>query len=387
MAVARARRKLLGVQAAILLPTLVALLALATGIANISVGVTSGPFSNVVPPVVQQTVGFTGTLTGFVLLLTVSGLRRRLRVSWYGTVALLPVAAFQGLIQASVYSLPLVTLSALSLPALLLHRARFDRPVSLSTAQTAALLSLIGTLIYGTIGTYALREEYGNVVSITDAFYYTVVTASTVGYGDIVPLTDRATLFAVSVVVLGTASFAVTLGSVLGPAIEARFAHALGTMTQTQYDLYEDHIIVLGYGELTAPLLDELGDDVAFVVVTDDNDRAAALREQDIDVFVGDPSDDEPLQEVGIEHARAVIVATNNDAEDAFAILTARELNPGCRIVAGATGRDNIEKLRRAGADTVLSPAVIGGRLLVRSALGQDDIEGVADQILEEEGG
>jgi len=385
MSVARTRRELFGVRASIVLPTVVALLSLATGIANISAGVTSGPLSTYIPAVVQQTAGFTGTLTGFVLLLTVEGLRRRLRVSWYGTVALLPITAIQGLIQASVYSLPLVVLSVLSMPTLLLHRKRFDRPATLSTTQTAAILALSGTLTYGTIGTYALREEYGNVTSLTDAFYYTVVTASTVGYGDVVPLTDTATLFAVSVVVLGTASFAVALGSVLGPAIEARFAHALGTMTDTQYDLYEDHVIVLGYGDLTAPLLDELGDDVEFVVVTDDKDRATALREQGIDVFVGDPSDDEPLQTVGIEHARAVIVATNNDAEDAFAILTARELNPGCRIVAGATGRDNVEKLRRAGADTVLSPAVIGGRLLVRSALGEDDIEGVADQILEEE--
>jgi voltage-gated potassium channel len=385
MSVARTRRELLGVRAAIVLPTLVALLSLATGIANISAGVTSGPLSTYIPAVVQQTAGFTGTLTGFVLLLTVEGLRRRLRVSWYGTVALLPITGVQGLVQASIYSLPLVVLSALSMPTLLLHRNRFDRSATLSTTQTAAILALSGTLTYGTIGTYALREEYGNVTSLTDAFYYTVVTASTVGYGDVVPLTDKATLFAVSVVVLGTASFAVALGSVLGPAIEARFAHALGTMTDTQYDLYEDHVIVLGYGDLTAPLLDELGDSIDFVVVTDDRARATELRDQDIDVFVGDPSDDEPLLAVGIEHARAVIVATNNDAEDAFAILTARELNPGCRIVAGATARDNIEKLRRAGADTVLSAAVIGGRLLVRSALGEDDIEGVADQILDEE--
>jgi len=378
-------REFLGVRAAILLPSAVAVLSLLTGIANISVGVTTGPFSDLVPAIVQETAGFTGTLTGFLMLLSVSGLRRRLRAAWYATVLLLPITAVQGVIQASVYSVPLIALSVLSVPTVLAHRRRFDRGVTLSTAQIAAMLALTGTITYGTIGTYALREEYGNVDSLTDAFYYTVVTASTVGYGDITPTTDKATLFAVSLVVLGTASFAVALGSVLGPAIEARFSQALGTMTDTQYDLFEDHVVVLGYGDLTEPLLETLqADGAEFVVVTPDRERATQLRDRGIEVHVGDPSDDEPLQAVGIEHARAVIVATNNDAEDAFAILTARELNPGVRIVAGATVRDNIEKLRRAGADTVLSPAVIGGQLLVRSALGEEDVESIADQLLEE---
>jgi voltage-gated potassium channel len=385
MAAEETRRELLGVHAATLLPSAVAVLSLATGVTNISVGATTNLALRFVPEIVRETAGFTGTITGFLLLLSVSGLRRRLRFSWYTTVALLPLSALQGVVQASVYSVPLVVLSLLSLPTVLIHRRRFDRPLALSTAQTAAILALSGTLAYGTIGTFALREEYGNVDSLMDALYYTVVTASTVGYGDIVPLSDRATLFAMSLVVLGTVSFAVALGSVLGPAIEARLSHALGTMSDTQYDLFEDHVVVLGYGELTEPLLEELGTDVPYVVVTPDREEARALREEDVDVLVGDPSGDEPLHDVGIEHARAVIVATNNDAEDAFAILTARELNPDVRIVAAATVRDNIEKLRRAGADVVLSPALIGGRLLVRSALGEDDVERIADEIIDED--
>jgi voltage-gated potassium channel len=157
-------------------------------------------------------------------------------------------------------------------------------------------------------------------------------------------------------------------------------------MTGSQFELLEDHVVVLGYGDLTEPLVDELHENgVEFVVVTADTDRAAELRAREIDVYVGDPSDDEPLSAVRVPRARAVIAATNDDAEDAFAVLTARELNPGVRIVAAATVRDNVRKLRRAGADTVLSPAVIGGRLLVRSALGESDVEAVADRILDEE--
>jgi voltage-gated potassium channel len=379
------RRQILSTRAAVLLATLAALLSLATGIANISVQQTTGPLARFIPPAAQQAAGFTGTLTGFLLLSSAYELRQGYRIAWYATVALLPITALQGLVQASVFSLPLVALSVLSLPTLLVNYRRFDRTTSFSTGQIAATVSLLGTLVYGTAGSYALREDFTGIATLTDALYYTVVTASTVGYGDAAPQSAQARLFGISLVVLGTASFALALGSVLGPAIQARFSRALGTMTQTQYDLYENHVVVLGYGDLTEPLVEELGTgDTDFVVITPDTDRAARLRDHGIDVLVGDPSDEEPLEDAGIKHARAIIAATNDDAEDAFAILTARELNPTARIVAAATNRDNVEKLRRAGADTVVSPAVIGGRLLVRSAFGEDDVEDVAERLMDE---
>jgi voltage-gated potassium channel len=378
----RRRRALFAARAAVVLATAAALLSLGTGIANIAVREGTGPLGPYVPETVQQTAGFTGTLTGFLMLLGAWGLRRGYRAAWYSTAALLPITAAQGLIQGSIFSLPLVALSLLSLPTLLYNRGRFDRPVALSTTQRAAILALAGTLVYGTAGAFALREQFNGIASLTDALYYTIVTASTVGYGDAAPLSPQARLFGISLVVLGTASFAVALGSVLGPAIEARLSHALGTMTDDDYELLEDHVVVLGYGDLTEPLVEELAG-TEFVVVTPDTDRAATLRNQGIDVVVGDPSDDDPLHDAGIGRARAAIAATNDDAGDAFAILTARELSPDLRIVAAATLRENVEKLRRAGADTVLSPAVIGGQLLVRSALGEADIEELAGRLLE----
>jgi voltage-gated potassium channel len=379
------RRALFAARAAVLLTTLVALLSLATGIANIATQQVSGPLAAFVPETVRQTAGFTGTLTGFLMLLGAWGLRRGYRAAWYSTTVLFPVTAVQGLVQASVFSLPLVALSLLSLPTLLLNRGRFDREVALSTAQQAAIFALAGTLVYGTAGAYALRDQFVGVANPTDALYYTIVTASTVGYGDVTAQSAQARLFSISVVVLGTASFAVALGSVLGPAIEARLSHALGTMSDRQYDLLEDHVLVLGYGELTEPLMEAL-DGTEFVVVTDDEDRVSRLRSQEINVVAGDPSDEDPLRDAGVGRARAVIAATEHDADDAFAILTARELSPDVRIVAAATARENVEKLRRAGADTVLSPTVIGGQLLVRSALSESDVEGVATRLLESDG-
>jgi voltage-gated potassium channel len=278
---------------------------------------------------------------------------------------------------------PLVVLSVLSLPTVLLNYGRFDRELDLSTTQLAAAAALAGTQFYGTAGAYALREDFNSVSSLTDAFYFTIVTSSTVGYGDVTPQSAEAKLFGMSVVVLGVASFTVALGSLLAPAIEARLSHALGTMTDAEIELIENHVVVLGYGDLTEPLVEELSAVVDFVVITPDSEVATRLRAREVPVVVGDPSDEDPQVQAGVERARAVVAATNDDAQDALAILTARQFQPGVRIVAAATDRENTEKLRRAGADAVISPAVIGGHLLVESALGTGDMEGFAERLLD----
>jgi len=389
-------RGLLGVRAVILLPTLVAILSFAAGVTNISAASVSGPLAPYLPAAVEQTVGFTSTLTGFLLLFAVSGLRRRYRAGWWATVLLLPLTAIQGLLQGIVVvpylgelpiSFSLTGLSLLSLPAVLLNRQVFDRPIDLSTTQQAAIAALLGGQIYITVGTYALREQFNGVSTLTDALYFAIVTSSTVGYGDVSPdpQSQAARLFAMSVVVIGTSSFALALGSVLGPAIQSRITKALGTMSESQLDLLEDHVLVLGYGDLSEPIIEELDGLADFVVVTTDPDDAAALQQRDIPVLTADPSDEEPLYRAGIERARAVMAATNDDAQDALAILTARQLNPEIRIVAAATDRENVAKLKRAGADAVISPAAIGGHLLVESAMGDEDSETLADKILHDE--
>jgi voltage-gated potassium channel len=378
-------RGLFRARAAVTLVGIVAVLSVGTGIVNIGSTSVSGPLAPYVPDLLRQTVGFTGALTGFLMLASAAGLRRRLRAAWYSTLVLLPVTALQGLLQSSIASLPLVALSAVSLVTLLFNRRVFERELDLTATQVAALAAIIGAQVYGTVGTYVLREEFTNVDSLTDAFYYTLVTASTVGYGDVTPVpgSDRATLFAMSVLIVGTASFAVALGTLLTPAIEARLANALGNMSDSQLDLLDDHVIVLGVGDLTAPIVEEIArTGQQFVVIVENPERAQWLRDRGYEVLTADPTEDEPLQRAGIERARALVAATEDDAQDALSILAARELNPGLRIVASATERENIKKLKRAGANEVISPASIGGELVVKSALGQEGMETVADRII-----
>ena len=373
------------VRASVLLTFAVAVLSILAGLAQIGGLGVDGPLASSVPAVVRQTVGFTGTITGFAMFGSGFALRSGYRVGWYSTAVLLPLTAFQGLMQASVLSFPLVALSLVSMPALAYNRGRFDRRYSPSPTQLAAGAALVTAISYGTIGTYALRDRFNGVETIVDAFYFTVVTASTVGYGDVTPKTgaaaDIAQLFVLSSLVMNVAAFAVALGVLLTPAIEAQLSKALGKMTDRQIDLLDDHVLVLGHGDLTEPILEELDarDGTEYAVVTVDQTAAQRLTDHEVPVLVADPSDVEPLERANLEGARAVVVATEDDARDALAILTARQLNPDVRIVAAVTQRENINKLRRAGADQVISPTTLGGHILIDCAFGADSGDATTD--------
>jgi voltage-gated potassium channel len=99
-------------------------------------------------------------------------------------------------------------------------------------------------------------------------------------------------------------------------------------------------------------------------------------------VMTDDPSDEGAQKRGRVEVARAVVAATENDAEDALTILTARQLNPEVTIVAAATQRENVNKLKRAGADTVISPAALGAHFLAESALGGEGAETLETRLL-----
>ena len=377
-------RDWVSVRASILLTFAVAILSIIVGLLHISTGGVDGQLAAFVPLSVRRTVGFTGTLTGFTMLGSAYALKQRFRIGWYATAVLLPITAIQGLLQVSPFALPLVAVSIISVPALLYNRSRFDRSFSPSPTQLAAGVALVTAISYGTFGAYALREEFNGITTLTDAFYYTIVTASTVGYGDVTAASELGKLFSVSVLLVNVAAFAVALGVLLTPAIEAQLSKALGRMTDSQFNLLDDHVILLGYGDLTEPIIEHLDDETGFAVVTTNEAAARRLADRDIAVLTADPSDEEPLKRVGIDDARAVIAATENDAQDALSILTARQLNSDLSILAAAMQRENVAKLRHAGADRVISPAAIGGRLLANSAIGKGDAEAASEQLLGE---
>ncbi|MFB6309931.1 MAG: NAD-binding protein [Salinirussus sp.] len=366
-----------GARATIVLLGAVAVASFVTGLSDLSQSriVLDGPLGRFFPGA-SNLVRLYGVFFAFLLAGLAVGLKRRLRLAWYAVLVVLPLVALLPLFTAEATDLPLLLLTILAFPLVLINREQFDRSVDLSAFQTAALTAFVGAQVYGTVGAFALRAEFTGIETLTDALYYIIVTGTTVGYGDATPTTQLTKLFALSVIVLGTGTFTIASGSLLIPAIESRISSAFGNMNASELTLLEDHVVVLGHGELTGPLLDELDETSDVVVVTDNTEAASGLREDGLNVLTADPTDRESLRDARIDDAAGVVVATDDDAEDVLAVLAARQENPEIRIVAAATDRKHVDKLEGVGADEVISPTVIGGRMLGRSVQG----DGFEDQ-------
>ncbi len=373
-------RQFSGAKPTVLLTGVVTVLSFVAGLSNL--GQTpplDGPMAGVLPAA-ETYARFAGVLFAFVLGILTVLLQRRKRIAWYGAVAVLPLLALLPLTTFQTTDVPLLLLVLVTLPLLAWNRDRFDQSLGLSPLQVASMLSIVGVVAYGAVGTYALQEEFAGVGSLSDAVYYVVVTIATVGYGDITPLSPEARWFSLSVILLGTGAFTAAIGALVVPAIESRMAAAFGNMTASELKLLEDHVLVLGYGDITESLLEELAEEVDVVVVTPDSEVASRLSDDEVNVLTDDPTDERALLDARIDAARGVVVATRDDARDVLAVLAAREANPAVHVVAAANHPKHVGKLERVGADQVVSPMAIAGRLLGRSVLE----EATAESLLEE---
>ncbi|WP_318567439.1 NAD-binding protein [Salinigranum marinum] len=375
-----------GVDRTVRLTYVVAGLSIAVGLLNASVDFGGiGPIGVLLSQSDRTVLNYTGALSGLALAVSTVAMRRGFRLGWLATVVFLLGTTIQGFFQARVLSLPLTVLSLLSLLLVVRNRRRFHRPFELTAAQRIAGGILLASQLYITVGSYSLRAQFGGIDSLGDAFYFAVVTSATVGYGDITPTTSFARYFAVSAIFVGAGSFAGALGALLQPSLENLFRRSQGRMIESQFQTLEDHVLVLGYGELTESILEGFHDEPSVLVVTDDETVDDQSTAGGVTVYPADPTDDDVLRTARIGTAQAVIVASQYDGPGALAILTARQLNPDVRIVAAATHRENVAKMKRAGADVVISPTNLGGRLLTASALGEVDAEAFEQQLLGDE--
>ncbi|TGE28787.1 potassium channel family protein [Hymenobacter metallicola] len=222
----------------------------------------------------------------------------------------------------------------------------------------ALLLTAVG-FATGILG-FMTIEGY----NFLDAVYMTMITISTVGFGELHPLSAAGRLF-VSVYIFFNLLVIAYLVSVLTTYIFDGELRTIFKMFKTDQEIrgYHDHVIVCGFGRNGSKAYHELRANGARVVVVEQNQEL--LRDESgagtIPTVVGDATTDETLLAAGIHRARALITALPKDADNVFVALTARELNPGLKIIARASLKTSESKLLRAGADSVVMPDEIGG--------------------------
>jgi len=227
-----------------------------------------------------------------------------------------------------------------------------------------ALLLLV--LVGGSLG-YASIEGW----SLWDGFYMTVTTITTVGFKEVHPLSRAGEVFTVGVIVAGVGTAFYTFTLLASLVVEGGLHQRLvRRRRQRMLEQLHDHFIVCGYGRIGSTIVEELRrQNVPYVVIERDPERVHEIIEKHGLAVLADASSEEVLRRVRIDRARGLIAAVGTDAENVYAVLTARDLRPDLYIIGRAETEDAERKLLRAGANRVVSPYRIGARELAQTAL------------------
>jgi voltage-gated potassium channel len=231
-------------------------------------------------------------------------------------------------------------------------------------AIAVGLITFTAMIAYLDRGGY--RDANGTPVGLLDAFYYSTVSVTTTGYGDVIPVTDRARLLTTLLVTPARILFLIIL---VGTTLEV-----LAERTRTHYreriwrKTLRDHIIVCGFGvkgQAAVATMLAHGNETAAIVVIDERVEAVEdARRRGHAGVVANASASSALEAAGIREAAAVVVAPDRDDTAVLITLTARELNPGARIVASVREGENAHLLEQGGADSVVVSSGAAGRLL-----------------------
>jgi voltage-gated potassium channel len=270
----------------------------------------------------------------------------------------------------------------------------YDRPVRLLLAilvespHYGRLLGALGVfvaiLVAGTLGYLVLGKPGTTVI---DGLYMTFITVATIGYEEVVDMhhTDLGRLFTMAIALAGIANMTFLFSTVTAFLLETNLNHAYRRRRmQAGIDTLDGHFIVCGAGRIGGYVIDELrADRRTFVVV--ETDAATLERRLEADprllALHGDAADDDVLARAGIARAAGVFAVSGDDSKNLVISLSAKQLNPGVRVVARVHDPRNAAKTLRAGADQIVSPDYTGGHRIA-SLMIRPQMVSLVDELL-----
>ncbi len=307
-------------------------------------------------------------LIGLAMLIMSIGLLFRSRFAWIIALVLtVTVVLFVLRSRHTAYPV-LAWYDGALLIVLLLARNTFDRS-SLAAGTLFAITSSLMLLIYAVFGSLYLGDQFSpKITDLLTAFYYSVVTMGTVGYGDITPKTPHARLFTISIIILGVTVFATSISAIVAPMIGGSLERII--KRKEEKVKRANHFIVVGATPLAYNTYREFkkrAHPVTFILP-----QAPDEAEVDpADVIVGDPNSLETLRRAGAEDAQAVLAMRADDSENAFISLAVKELQGRAKTVVVVNDSKHMERIKLVQPDLVVAPQVLGGELLAMVLSGE----------------
>lgn len=231
---------------------------------------------------------------------------------------------------------------------------------------SAAVVLLLLLIVGGTLG-YHLIENW----SVTDSLYMTFITLTTVGFSEVAPLSEAGKHFTIVFLIVGVGTVGYSISTVIGFVFEGPVAASIRErrMNRTLRRM-SGHYIVCGAGDIGREVVHEFQRTrTPCVVIERDPSHSELAEDSDAIVVQGDASEEAVLKHARIEEAKGLVAVLPSDADNVFVTLTARQMNASLQIIAKGTDEFAYTKLRRAGANRVITPAQIAGRRIASSIL------------------
>lgn len=239
-------------------------------------------------------------------------------------------------------------------------------PLSWARGPGLGMVLVAVVTAVGTAG-YVVIEGW----SVWDAFFMTIISVTTVGYGYVRDLSVAGQVWTTFVLLAGVSTLFYTASVLMGLIVEGGLHRGFEERRFTRMlDALTDHFIICGYGRIGGTIAEEfLRQRVPFVVIDRDADKVHEIIARGGLAVEADASREEVLKRVGLDRARGLIAAVSTDAENVYTVLTARVLRPDLFIIARVESEDAEAKLKRAGADRVISPYTLGAIQMAHTAL------------------
>lgn len=223
----------------------------------------------------------------------------------------------------------------------------------------SGLILIIGLLIYGIVGSMIIMR-----LNLIDSIYYSVITMATVGYGDYTPHTGIQKIFATTLAISGVALLAYVFNIMLTNFQEKMNNYSKGARKMKAIEDMDDYYVLCGFGRVGKVVFDELTQRNQNVIVIEKDEEACEKIEESNSVVViqKDATEDDFVARLAGDKCNSVIISTGDDVTNLFMVLTLRETNEDTWIVTRASKTENVSRLKKAGADKIVLPEVIGGQ-------------------------
>ena len=229
----------------------------------------------------------------------------------------------------------------------------------LTKIVTSGLILIIALFIYGIVGSYFIMG-----LNPLDSIYYSIITMATVGYGDYIPTTGIQKIFATTLALGGVALLPYIFNIILTNVQERMSEYSKGARKMKKIENMDDYYILCGFGRVGKVVFEELSKRNQNVIIYEKNEEICEDIEENESVVVlnKDATQSELISQLAGEKCRSVIISTGDDVANLFIVLAIRESNPDAWIVSRASKEENYSRLRKAGADKIVSPELIGGK-------------------------